>query len=140
MEGYKESAMSEQTLYEQHPAMFRNHPVGFVLSIVLCAVGVGFLILLFWWLKSKGTKLTVTDHRTILRRGILSKHINEVYHSDIRNVQIFQSFLQRILHVGTISIASAGSGDAEIVVAGMRDPEKVKGVLDAGRREKRTGE
>ncbi len=132
--------MSETTLYEQHPAMFRNHPIGFILSGILSFVGVGLIIFLFWWLQSKGTKLTVTDQRTILRRGILSKHINEVYHSDIRNVQIVQTFLQRIFGVGTISIASAGSGEAEIVVAGMRDPEKVKEILDAGRRENRAGE
>ena len=132
--------MDEKTLYDGHPAMFRNHPVGFILSILLCVVGVGLIVLLFWWLQVKGTKLTVTDHRTILRRGILSKHINEVYHSDIRNVQIFQTFLQRIFGVGTISIASAGSGEAEIVVAGIRDPGDVKSILDQGRREKGTGE
>jgi uncharacterized membrane protein YdbT with pleckstrin-like domain len=132
--------MSETTLYEQHPAMFRNQPIGFILCVILSFVGLGLIIFLFWWLQSQGTKLTVTDHRTILRRGILSKHINEVYHSDIRNVQIYQSFLQRIFGVGTISIASAGSGEAEIVVSGMRDPGKVKEILDAGRREKRTGE
>jgi uncharacterized membrane protein YdbT with pleckstrin-like domain len=132
--------VSEKTLYEQHPAMFRNQPIGFILCVILSFVGLGLIIFLFWWLQSKGTTLTVTDHRTILRRGILSKHINEVYHSDIRNVQIYQSFLQRIFGVGTISIASAGSGEAEIVVPGMRDPGKVKEILDAGRREKRTGE
>ena len=130
--------MAETTLYDQHPAMFRNHPVGFVLTVILSFVGIGLVILLFWWLQAKGTRLTVTDQRTILRRGILSKHVNEVYHSDIRNVQIFQSFLQRIFSVGSISIASAGSGEAEIVVAGIRDPAKVKEQLDAGRREKRT--
>jgi len=132
--------MEEVTLYEDHPAMFRNQPIGFVLCVLLSLVGIGLVIFLFWWLQVMGTRLTVTTERTILRRGILSKHINEVYHSDIRNVRISQSFLQRIFDIGTISIASAGSGEAEIVVAGMRDPRKVKGILDAGRREKRTGE
>jgi uncharacterized membrane protein YdbT with pleckstrin-like domain len=132
--------MEEVTLYEDHPAMFRNQPIGFVLCVLLSLVGIGLVIFLFWWLQVMGTRLTVTTERTILRRGILSKHINEVYHSDIRNVRISQSFLQRIFDIGTISIASAGSAEAESVVAGMRDPRKVKGILDAGRREKRTGE
>ncbi len=132
--------MSETILYEQHPAMFRESPLGFILSVLLCLVLIGFLILLIWWLKAKGTLLTVTDQRTILRRGILSKHINEVYHSDIRNVQVYQTFFQRLFRTGTISIASAGSGEAEIIVSGMRDPGKVKEILDRGRREQRTGE
>ena len=129
--------MDETTLYEDHPAMFRSHPVGFILTALLSLVGIGLIIFLIWWLQAKGIKLTVTNERTILRRGILSKHINEVYHSDIRNVQIFQSFLHRIFGVGTISIASAGSGEAEIVVAGMRTPAKVKAILDQGRMKRR---
>ncbi len=132
--------MEEKTLYEAHPAMFRSEPIGFILCVILSVVGIGLLIFLFWWLRVLGTRLTVTSERTILRRGILSKHINEVYHSDIRNVRISQSFLQRIFDVGTISIASAGSGDAEIVVSGMRSPGQVKAILDQGRREKKTNE
>ena len=132
--------MDEITLYEDHPAMFRSHPLGFVFALALCLVGLGLVIFLVWWLNVLGTKLTVTDQRTILRRGILSKHLNEVYHSDIRNVRISQSFLQRIFDTGAISIASAGSGMAEIEVSGIRDPMQIKMILDQGRREKRTEE
>jgi len=132
--------MSEVTQYESHPAMFRNRPFEFTLCVALSFVGIGLIIFLVWWIQIKGTKLTVTNTRTILRRGLFSKHINEVYHSDIRNVQIYQNLLQRILKVGTISIASAGSGQAEIVVQGMPHPEQVKSLLDQGRREKRTAE
>lgn len=132
--------MDETVLYEDHPSMFRNHPVWFVLCLLLSLVGVGLIIFLVWWLQVLATKLTVTDQRTILRHGILSKYVNEVYHSDIRNVQIRQSFLQRVFDVGVISIASAGSDDAEIVVVGMSNPGKVKEILDQGRQESRTSE
>lgn len=126
--------MNELTLYEQHPTMFRHRPVSFVLCMVLSLAGIGLIILLAWWLKVKGTKLTVTGERTILRLGLFSKSINEVYHSDIRNVRIHQSFLQRIFNVGNISIASAGSGIAEIEVAGIPSPDEVKLILDESRR------
>ncbi len=132
--------MDEIILYEDRPAMFRSHPIGFVFALVLCPVGIGLIIFLVWWLNVLGTKLTVTEQRTILRRGILSKRLNEVYHSDIRNVRISQSFLQRIFDAGAISIASAGSGMAEIEVAGMREPMQIKMILDQGRREKTTNE
>jgi len=36
----------ERILYESHPAMFANHPVGFVMSLILSLVGVGLIILL----------------------------------------------------------------------------------------------
>lgn len=57
-----------------------------------------------------------------------------------RNVQVYQTFSQRLFGTGTISIASAGSGEAEIVVSGIRDPGKVKELLDRGRWEQKTGE
>ncbi len=129
--------MEEQKLYEAHPSMFKNNPVGFILSILLVfAYGLGLIILLIWWLKVIGTTLIVTNERVTLRKGILSKHTNEVYHTDIRNVQVSQGIFQRMFGVGTIGIATAGHGDIEIVVKGIPTPERVKSLIDQYRRQK----
>jgi len=120
----------EITFYEEHPSMFRNRPVEFGVNILLCLVVVGFFLFFAWWFKCKGTTLTVTNHRTRLRKGILSKSITEVWHQDVRNVQLNQSFFQRILGVGTIGISSAGQSEIEIKVAGIPDPERVKELID----------
>jgi len=75
--------------------------------------------------------LTVTDKRTILRKGILSKYTNEVFHSSVRNIEINQSIMQRIFGVGDISVASSsGQPDLEIVVHGIPDPETVKQLIN----------
>jgi uncharacterized membrane protein YdbT with pleckstrin-like domain len=123
----------ERTLYEAHPSMFRNRPVEFVFTAILCLVVVGIIMMFFWWLKSIGTTLTVTNKRTRLRRGILSKSITEVWHSDVRNVQLEQSFFQRIFGVGMIGISSAGQSGMEISVSGIPDPERVKQLIDERR-------
>jgi len=128
--------MAETTLYQSHPSMFRNHPILFTLSIVLIAAyGAGLLILLMWWLQVLGTTLIVTDERVTLRKGILSKHTNEVYHTDVRNVQVSQGVFQRMLGVGTIGISSAGQADVEIEVAGMPKPQRIKDIIDQHRRQ-----
>ena len=147
----------EKILYEAHPSMFRNHPVYFMLTCLLCVSGlvlpflfsvswawrfieilvpllIGLGVFFVWWLKIKGTTLTVTSQRTSCRRGILSKAISEVWHRDIRNVQLNQSLLQRILGVGTIGISSAGQNEVEINVSGIPDPEQVKRLIDENRR------
>ncbi len=127
--------MEEQKLYEAHPSMFRNHPIWFVLSVVLILMyGLGLVILLIWWLQCLGTTLTITNERITLRKGILSKHTNEVYHTDVRNVQVSQSMLQRVFQVGKVGVATAGHGDVEIVASGMPDPQKVKNIIDQYRR------
>lgn len=122
---------NEVVLYEAHPAMFRNHPIYFVVCIVLIAAfGLGLLLLLIWWLQVLGTTLTITNEQTTLRKGLLSKHTNDVFHSNVRNIQVRQSFLQRILGVGWIGISSAGQSGLEIETNGMPDPEKVKEIID----------
>ena len=123
----------EQTLYESNPSMFRNRPVEFVITAILCLVVVGLVMMLVWWLKCKGTTLTVTNKRTSLRRGILSKSITEVWHSDVRNVLLEQSFFQRIFGVGMIGVSSAGQSGMEISVSGIPDPDRVKQLIDERR-------
>ena len=121
----------EVVLYEAHPAMFRNHPFYFVLCVVLIlAVGVGLILLLVWWIQVLGTKLTVTNEQTTLRRGILSKFTNDVFHSNVRNIQVRQSFFQRLFNVGWIGMSSAGQSGLEIEVNGIFDPDKVKELID----------
>ena len=122
---------SEVVHYKHSPAMFRSNPVGFCVAVLLCLVVVGLVILLVWWIKSRGTVLTVTSERTILRTGILSKSLNEVWHRDVRNVVLEQRPLQRLFDVGRIAISSAGQEDVEISVEGIPFPGEVKRIIDA---------
>ena len=127
-------ANEEVTLYDENPSMFRNRPVEFVFTVVLCVVLVGFIIFFMWWLRCKGTQLTITSERTRLRKGILSKSITEVWHQDVRNVQLNQTFFQRLLGVGSLGISSAGQAGLEISVSGIPNPEQVKDLIDQHRR------
>lgn len=125
--------LNEEIYYEQHPSMFRNRPVEFVVTCLLCVFLVGFVIFFLWWVQCKGTTLTVSSERTRLRRGILSKSITEVWHQDVRNVQLKQTLFQRIFGTGTIGVSSAGQSGMEICVAGIPDPETVKSLIDSHR-------
>ncbi len=126
---------NEEILYEAHPSMFRNHPIYFVLCVLLIAAfGLGLILLLIWWVQSLGTTLTVTNEQTTLRKGILSKNTNDVFHSNVRNIQVRQSPLQRLLNVGWLGISSAGQSGLEIEVNGIFDPERVKEIIDEYRK------
>jgi uncharacterized membrane protein YdbT with pleckstrin-like domain len=56
-----------------------------------------------------------------------------VYLTDVRNVQIYQSFGQRIFGVGSVAISSAGNEGIEIQVSGLPDPDKIKSIIDTHR-------
>lgn len=116
------------TKYSEHPAMFRNNPLGFILAVALIPLAIGVLILLWWYLKCKSTTLEVTGNDLVLERGLLSKHRTEVNLGRIRTVEVYQSFFDRIFGVGTISIFTAGD-EPEIEVAGMPRPNDLRDLI-----------
>lgn len=119
----------EAILYDERPVIFRQHPIQVILAIVLIPVAVGIIWLLALWIEALGTRLVLTDRRTTLYRGVLSKSSNEIYHNHVRNVLVSQTFIQRLVGVGTIGIASAGSDDTEITAKGLPNPDKVKSII-----------
>ena len=113
------------TLYDQHPAMFRNRPVAFILSVLLIPVLVGALILAVWYLKTKASRLVVTSESILYEAGLLNKVRSEIAIEGIRSVKVSALFFERIFGVGTIEIFTAGDRP-EIQISGMRDPESIR--------------
>ncbi|RUM94948.1 MAG: PH domain-containing protein [Thiothrix sp.] len=116
-------------LYSEHPVMFKNEPIGFIISLLLIPVfGVGIIILLVWHLKNKASKLLVKENEILFEKGLFSKERSEVNISGVRTTKIKQSFFNRIFGVGTIEIYTAGDSP-EIVAAGMPDPNKIRELI-----------
>ncbi|MGM0631817.1 MAG: PH domain-containing protein [Pseudomonadota bacterium] len=105
--------------------MFRNHPFGFLLSVLLIPAAIGILILLIWYLRCRSTKLEFIGHDLVLETGLLSKHRTELHVRSIRTMKVNQTFANRIFGVGKISIYTAGD-DPEIEVAGLPDPHDLR--------------
>jgi uncharacterized membrane protein YdbT with pleckstrin-like domain len=118
--------MVGREIYKAHPAMFRAHPFWFVLFVLLIAAfGLGLLILLYWYIKTRATSLTVSDHELLYEKGILSKERLAVSLRPVRSVQVNQSFVNRILGVGEIEIKTAGD-EPEFTVTDLPDPHEVR--------------
>lgn len=126
---HKETSVKE--LYAEHPAMFKNNPLGFILAVLLIAVGVGIIILLWWYLQTKASKLTVFENEILFEKGLLSKERSEVSIATIRTVRVKQSFFNRIFGVGMVEIFTAGD-NPEIVAKGMPDPNRISELIKMG--------
>jgi uncharacterized membrane protein YdbT with pleckstrin-like domain len=151
--------MDEKTLFSSHPAMFKYKPVTFSLCKIFALSGLilplvikdfswviggtmfaaGALCLLFWWISNLFITLTITEKRTILQKGFFSRHISEVFHSNIRSIEIEQTLSQRIFNVGTIRIASAAGSEFEIEISGIKAPMNLKDLLNKYRSFARAG-
>lgn len=112
--------------YQSNPPMFRNNPVLFVLAVLLIAAfGAGIVILVWWYVVSKASQLTITDQEVRYEKGILSKTRKEIRLPAIRSVRVHQSLSQRIFGTGDVEIYSAGDLP-EIVAKGMPDPHRIR--------------
>jgi hypothetical protein len=150
--GYPPDSGPEQPVMVVRKAMFRARPlIGFGLLVALVGGGVGAAVLAYmppaaiglglvsvaalvtlavWKIRTYGSSLLITNKRTTEREGLFSKAISEVLHDNIRNVQIHQTFIQRVWGVGEIAISSAGQDDFEIRVRDIPHPERVRKVID----------
>ncbi len=144
--------MPGTVIYEAHPAMFRAHPFWFILYVLLIAAfgigifilrasdskllyelsallivafGIGIIILLYWYIKTRATALTITDSELMYERGILSKDRTAMSLRHVRSVSIAQGFINRIFGVGTIQISTAGD-EPEFTVVDMPDPHAIR--------------
>lgn len=116
-------------LYTEHPSMFKNHPIGFILSVLLIAAfGLGIIILMVWYLQCKASKLSVTESEVLYEKGLLSKERSEFKLDSIRSIKVKQSFSDRIFGVGTVELYTAGD-DPEIIVKGIPDPNRVREII-----------
>jgi uncharacterized membrane protein YdbT with pleckstrin-like domain len=123
-------------LYESNPSMWRQAPFTFFFFLLLIPFfGLGILLLAIWWVQTLATELTLTENVITLRRGIFSKRLNQIRLGDVREILIDQTWFQRIMNSGRIEISSAATSDeADIVVTGMPDPERVRMIINKHRR------
>jgi uncharacterized membrane protein YdbT with pleckstrin-like domain len=116
--------------------MFRIDPVLFIFVVFSCIllIGIPLPILFLWWLDTKTTVLTVTNEHIVLKYGILSRSISEIYLADVRNVKITQGFIQRQMNTGRIEISTASSNMDDIVVKGLPHTYRIKEIINDARK------
>lgn len=69
---------------------------------------IGLLWLLVRYFRWIRTVYAVTNRRVIIQKGILSKDFDEIPVTQVRGVDVHQSFGQRILGYGTVRVSSEG--------------------------------
>ncbi|MHC4968698.1 MAG: PH domain-containing protein [Planctomycetota bacterium] len=147
----------EQDICMVHPAMARAHPFRFLIIGILLIGGAGVAIWgattdnswgwlkwpalvslaagAIWWIgwyvgAHLWVKLEISNKRTIRKEGIIRRHTSEVLHDHVRNVEIRQSFVQRLLNVGYLGISSSGQDGIEIEVRDLPRPYELKSLID----------
>ncbi len=108
--------------------VFGRSPWWYALFATMCLWGLGLIG--WWWLDRLSASLEITTKRTIMHHGFFAKSSSEVVHDNIRNIQIDQSFPQRLMRVGRIGISSSGQDGIELQVNHLKDPAELHRIID----------
>jgi uncharacterized membrane protein YdbT with pleckstrin-like domain len=100
---------------------------GTVFLIVLAVVG---LTVLAGFVKRVATTYTITDRRLNIKRGIVSREVQETRLERVQNVNYRQSVYQRLMQIGDVDFDTAATDDYNFVFAGVADPEVVVDRVD----------
>ena len=106
----------------------------FLLGLLAGAVLVG-AVLGFGLLKRTATTYLVSTQRLYIRRGLVSKKVQQTRIDRVQNVNTEQSLRERLLRVGTVDFDTAGSDDSEFRFVGIADPNEVVNAVDRAQRE-----
>ena len=139
----------EQVIFEGHPSW--RAILGFYLKGILLAAVVGVIARLFdvssatvflivlvivgvtilaGFVKRVATTYTITNRRLNIKRGIVSREIQETRLERVQNVNYRQSVFQRIVQIGDVDFDTAATDDYNFVFAGVADPGDVVHSVD----------
>lgn len=95
---------------------------GTVFLVVFATVAVTVLVGFF---KRVSTTYTITDRRLNIRRGIVSREVQETRLERVQNVNYQQSIYQRLMQIGDVDFDTAAGDDYNFVFAGVANPDDV---------------
>jgi len=111
-------------------ALIVSTSVGVVVFLVLFGIDI-----LVGFLRRVSTRYTITTQRLRIERGLLSKHVQQTRIERVQNVNTNQTFVSRILRVGTVDFDTAGTDDSDFTFTGVGNPHEVVEAVDHAQRE-----
>jgi uncharacterized membrane protein YdbT with pleckstrin-like domain len=95
---------------------------GTVFLVVLVVIG---LTVLIGFVKRVATTYTITNRRLNIKRGIVSREVQETRLERVQNVNYRQTVYQRVMQIGDVDFDTAATDDYNFVFAGVADPSEV---------------
>ncbi|BBB09841.1 PH domain-containing protein [Sphingopyxis sp. EG6] len=116
------------------------------LTLLLCLVGVGLVIVLIQWVRFLDVTYELTEDRLILRKGIFVKSIDEIELYRVKDVRMDFTLINQWAGIGTIGIDSSdettrgGSLVMPYIERAAERREALRGLVDAARQKRRVRE
>ncbi|MEF8842481.1 MAG: PH domain-containing protein [Haloarculaceae archaeon] len=104
----------------------------------------GLLLVVAAYVRTRVTTYVLTTEEAYEKHGLFSRTVTNVRLERVQNTGFGQSFGERLVGVGSVHLDTAGTGGTEFVLASIREPDRVNGLVteqfDRLARRRETGE
>ncbi len=110
------------------------------LGVLLLVIIIGLFILIKVWIRIKSVSYKLTTQRLFITRGLVSKKRDQMELYRVKDVSLEQSFLERLLHVGTVKVFSNDDTTPIMLLSHISNPDQVFETVRKAYRESRRRE
>jgi uncharacterized membrane protein YdbT with pleckstrin-like domain len=114
-------------------AIGSDYSTGWTSGVFVLLVLLVILVGLLWRMT---TTYTITNQRLTIRRGLLSRHIQQTRVERVQNVNVDQRLIDRLLRVGQVDFDTAGADDSDFTFRGVANPAAVVRAVDEAHRQR----
>jgi uncharacterized membrane protein YdbT with pleckstrin-like domain len=142
-------SQGERELFRDHPSwrsLFLHYVGGTIVALIagfiayeakntstaiIVGVVVFAIVLVGGYVVRVSTRYVITNERLHIRRGLMSRHIQQTRLERVQDMAVKQGLFERMLLIGTVDFDTAGGDhDEDFAFRGVAHPEKVMQEVD----------
>jgi membrane protein YdbS with pleckstrin-like domain len=116
----------EKTIWTGVPSQWSNFGTFVFAGIFWWLFFIPVLVAIYSYLITRSMQMTITTERLRLEWGILSKNLEEIELYRVRDTSVNQSFVERILKLGTVIVHTADQTAPIVRLRAIPDPRGVR--------------
>jgi uncharacterized membrane protein YdbT with pleckstrin-like domain len=116
----------EKTIFKGSPSQLTNLTFYFVCLLLTPIFGLGILMFLIRFLKTKFTKIEITEERIIEQTGVLSIKTDETELYRVKDIRLDEPFLLRMFGLSNILIVTSDKTSPIISLLGIKNGDKLR--------------
>jgi uncharacterized membrane protein YdbT with pleckstrin-like domain len=120
--------MSEKLIVKGSPCQITNFWY-YILCLPLAFVGIGFIMFLVRFLKTKFTKYEITEERIIETTGVFSRSTDETELYRVKDIRLEEPFFLRMFGLSTILLVTSDKTSPFITLSGVKNGNNLRKIL-----------
>ena len=112
--------MEEKIIFKGSPSQITNFGY-YILCLILAITGIGVVMFVIRFLKTKFTKYEITDERITEQTGVFSRNTDETELYRVKDIRLDEPFFLRMFGLSTILLVTSDKSSPLIKVHGVKN-------------------